>query len=466
MEDLHELLARFERAGRLLRITEPVDPRFELPGVCTRLHRDPALRQHVALFENVQGHTMPVVGNLCDTREKVAFALGVEPGDLLARGVRAVEQPVPPVLVESGPCQEVTIDPPDLRQLPLCTNSELDGGPYVNTGIHITRNPATGVRNVGVQRNMYQEPALLGIYMAPTHMFQHYLQMEAQDKPLPVAIAVGVHPALMVASQMRIAFDEDEMGAAGGLVGGPVELVRCRTVPLEVPAHAEVIIEGEVLPHERRREGPFGEFARLYGAVRDLPVIRITAITHRRDAIWWNMIAATIPENAVIGAVGREPALYKAVRGAVPTVTAVHMPVGAGANFHAVIALKKSMEGEPQKAAFAAFAHQDLIKHVFVVDDDIDVYNPTDVEYALATRFQADRDIYTIPRVKGNPLDPAADEYTTGRATVTKMIVDATKPLGAAPDHYRFAEVPHNVMARIEQNWQRYVGTPAGAARR
>src|SRR5919202_1313795 len=187
MEDLHELLGRFERAGRLLRVTAPVDPRFELPGSCTRLHRDSALRQHVALFENVQGHSMPVVGNLCDTREKVAFALGCEPHELLARGVRAVEQPIP-------------------------------------------RNPSTGVRNMGVQRNMYHEPALLGIYMAPTHMFQHYLQMEAQDKPLPVAIAVGTHPALMVASQMRIAYDEDEMAAGGGLIGEPAELVRCRTV--------------------------------------------------------------------------------------------------------------------------------------------------------------------------------------------------------------------------------------------
>jgi 2,5-furandicarboxylate decarboxylase 1 len=294
-------------------------------------------------------------------------------------------------------------------------------------------------------------------------MFQHYLQMEARDQPLPVAIAVGVHPALMVASQMRIAFDEDEMAAAGGLVGGPVELVRCRTVPLEVPAHSEVVIEGEVLPHERRREGPFGEFARLYGPPRDLPVIRVTAITHRHGAIWQNLIAATIPENAVIGAVGREPALFKTVRSAVPTVTAVHMPTGSGANFHAIIALRKQGEGEPQKAAFAAFAHQDLIKHVFVVDDDIDVYDPAEVDYALATRFQADRDLYVIPRVKGNALDPAADEYATGRATVTKLIVDATKPLTASPEHYRFAAVPADVMARIDRDWARYVGATAAA---
>src|SRR5262249_39955990 len=297
-------------------------------------------------------------------------------------------------------------------------------------------------------------------------MFQHYRMAEAEVRALPVAIVVGVHPALLVASQMRLAFDEDELAAAGALLGAPVELVRCRTVPLEVPADAEVVIEGEVLPHERRREGPFGEFARLYGAPRDLPVVRVRAITHRRDAIWQNLIAATIPENAVLGAAGREPSLFKTVRSAVPTVTAVHMPTGSGANFHAIIALRKQVEGEAQKAAFAAFAHQDLIKHVFVVDDDIDIYDPEDVDYALATRFQADRDLYVIPRVKGNPLDPAADEYETGRATVTKMIVDATRPLDAPPERYRFAEVPQDVMARIERDWARYVEAPEGAADR
>jgi 2,5-furandicarboxylate decarboxylase 1 len=461
MENLRGLLERLERAGRLRRITVPVDPRFELAGVCTRAHRDPALRQQVLLFERVRGHELPVVANLCDTREKVAFALETDSRGLLARGVQALERPIPPVVVDSGPCQEVVMEPPDLRRLPLCTNSELDGGPYITAGLHITKNPVTGVRNVGVQRNQYHEPDLLGIWMAPTHMFQHYLLAEAAGRPLPVAIAVGVHPALLVASQLRLAFDEDEMAAAGGLLGAPVPLVRCRTVPLEVPAHAEVVIEGEVLPHVRRREGPFGEFARLYGAARDLPVVRVTAITHRRGALWHNLIAATIPENAVIGAAGREPALFKAVRSAVPTVTAVHMPTSSGANFHAIIALQKRTEGEPQKAAFAAFAHQDLIKHVFVVDDDIDIYDPAEVDYALATRFRADRDLYVIPRVRGNPLDPAAEEYAAGRATVTKMIVDATKPLDAPPERYRFAEVPREVMARIERDWARYVGSAA-----
>lgn len=456
MEDLRAVLARFEAAGRLARVRVPVDPRFELAGICTRAHRDPRLRDQVLLFEQVRGAELPVVANLCNTREKIAFALGVEEAALLALGVRALEHPVPPVEVAAAPCQEVVREPPDLRALPLCTNSELDGGPYITAGLHITANPETGARNVGVQRNMYHAPDRLGIWMAPTHMFQHYQLAEAHGKPLPVAIAVGVHPALLVASQFRLGFDEDELAAAGGLLGAPVELVRCRTVPLHVPAASEVVIEGEVLPGVRQREGPFGEFARLYGQARELPVVQVKAITHRRGALWHNVIAATVPENAAIGSVGREPALFRAVRAAVPTVTAVHMPIGSGANFHALIALRKTIEGEPQKAAFAAFAHQDLIKHVVVVDDDIDIYDPAEVDYALATRFRADRDLYVIPRVKGNPLDPAADEYATGRATVAKLIVDATKPLTAPPDHYRLAEVPRAVMARIEQEWSRY----------
>jgi len=440
----------------LQRITAPVASRFELAGICTYVHRKPDLRQRVLLFENVEGSEIGVVGNLCDTRGKIALALNVEPERLLQRGIEALEHPIAPVIIENAPCQEVVLEPPDLRALPLCTNSELDGGPYVTAGLHISRNPSTGVRNVGVQRNQYHEPDLLGIWMAPTHLFQHYLMAEAKDEALPIAIAVGVHPALLVASQMRLGFDEDELGAAGGLLGAPVELVRCRTVPLEVPAHAEVIIEGQILPSERRREGPFGEFAGLYGTPRDLPVVRVTAITHRRGAIWHNVIAATIPENAVLGAVGREPALYKAVRSAVPNVTSVHMPAGGGGNFQAIIALQKRFEGEAHKAAFAAFAHQDLIKQVVVVDDDIDIFNGNHVAYALSTRFEPTHDMVLIPGVKGNPLDPTSEEYGLGRATVTKMIVDATKPL-SAPNRYLPAEVPADVMAKIEANWSRYL---------
>jgi 2,5-furandicarboxylate decarboxylase 1 len=441
----------------LWRIRAEVSPRFELSAICTRAHRDPELRRKVLLFENVAGSKIGVVANLCDTREKIAFALNTTADGLLQRGVAALEIPIAPVMADAAPCQEVVVGAPDLRSLPLCTNSELDGGPYVTAGLHISRNPRTGVRNVGVQRNMYHEPDLLGIWMAPTHLLQHYLMAEGEGRPLPIAIAVGVHPALMVASQMRLGFDEDELGAAGGYLGAPVELVACKTVPLEVPAHAAEIIEGKILPGERRREGPFGEFARLYGSARDLPMVRVTAITHRRDALWHNIIAATMPENAIVGAAGREPSLLKAVKSAVPTVTSVFMPAGGGGNFQAIIAMQKRFQGEPHKAAFAAFAHQDLIKQVLVVDDDINIFDADDIAYALSTRFEPTTDLIMIPGVKGNPLDPTADEYAPGRATVTKLILDATRPLTAPPDRYKAAEAPADIIAQVEANWQRYL---------
>ena len=294
--------------------------------------------------------------------------------------------------------------------------------------------------------------------MAPTHMRRHYDLHEARGEGLPVAIVIGAHPAVLIASQFRLGFDEDELPAAGGLIGEPIELVRCVTCDLEVPAHAEIVIEGEIPPGERHPEGPFGEYTRQYGIERPLPVVKVKAITRRRDAIYHNVLSAKSPEHPMIGALGREPSLFRAVRSSVPNLVDVHMSLGSGANPHAIISIRKTAEGEAQKAAFAAFAHQDLVKHVFVVDDDIDIRDPAEVDYALATRFKADRDVFIIPRVRGNPLDPGADEYDVGKATVAKMIVDATKPLNAPVGSYTMAEVPAEALERVRRERERYFG--------
>jgi 2,5-furandicarboxylate decarboxylase 1 len=262
---------------------------------------------------------------------------------------------------------------------------------------------------------------------------------------------------LLVASQLRLPYDTDELAVAGALLGGPVEMVRCVTVDAEAPADAEFVIEGEVLPDVTRREGPFGEFARLYGPSRDLPVVRVTAITHRRDALYLNVLSASSPENVTLGAVGREPSLLSALRASVPTVREVRITIGGGANFHAIVSLQKNFEGEPQKVGFAAFAAQDLLKHVYVVDDDIDVHDDEEVHYALATRMDPSRDIHVIENVKGNPLDPTAVEYAPGRAVVNKMIVDATRPFGSAAG-YETAEVPASVLEAVGRDLDAYLG--------
>lgn len=459
-QDLRSVLDQLEAKGRLRRISATVSPIFELAAVSRFAQLDDGLKDDVLLFEHVEDSALRVVANLCFRRENVAIALGVDSDQLLAHGVHALDHPIQPVLVESGPCQEVVQVAPDLTlaSLPICHNSESDGGRYITAGVHITCNPHTGMRNVGLQRNQVHDAATLGIWMAPTHMRRHYELAEEKGQGLPVAIAIGVHPAILIASQFRTGFDDDEMPAAGGLLGEPIELVRCVSCDLQVPAQAEIVIEGEVLAGERHREGPFGEFTRQYGIERPLPVVKVKAITRRRDAVYHNVLSAHSPEHPLIGALGREPSLFRAIRASVPNLVDVHMPLGSGANLHAVISLHKTSEGEAQKAAFAAFAHQDLIKHVFIVDDDIDIRDPVEVDYALSTRVKADRDIFIIPRVKTVPLDPAADEYAVGKATVAKMIVDATKPLDAPPGAYTMAEVPGDALDRVRRERARYFG--------
>lgn len=458
--DLRSLLDTFEEAERLVRIRAEVDPVFELAAVCRHMQRDPQLREHVVLFERVRGSSFPVIGNLCDSREKLAFAIGTTPQRSVGRVLEAMGKPLPVEMIDGALCQEVVVQEPDLSILPIPTMSEFDGGPYITAGLHLTRNPVTGIRNAGIQRNQLHGPSVLGIYMAPTHMLQHFLAAKERGQPLPVAIAIGVHPALLVSSQLRLPYDTDELAVAGALLGQPVRMVRCLTVDAEAPAEAEIVVEGEVLTDTVQLEGPFGEFARLYGPARELPVVRVTAITHRRDARYLNVLSAASPENVTLGAVGREPSLLQALRASVPTVEAVRVTVGGGANFHAIVALRKNFEGEPQKVGFAAFAAQDIVKHVYVVDHDIDIYDDEEVHYALATRMDPEQDIHVVRKVKGNPLDPVSVEDGTGRAVVNKMIVDATKPL-FSDEKYHTAEVPLDVLEHVESNWADYVHGPS-----
>jgi 2,5-furandicarboxylate decarboxylase 1 len=457
---LRTALSHLESAGRIRRISTSVSPIHELASVSRYAQLDADMANDVLIFENVDGSKLKVLANLFHKRENLALSMGMQVCELLPRGVEAIDRPIDPELVSSGPCQQVVLrgEEIDLEALGICHNSEQDGGRFITAGVHITRNPVTGVRNVGIQRNHVHERDLLGIWMAPTHMRAHYEAAEARGGSLPVAIVIGVHPAILIASQFRTGFDQDEMRFAGGFLREPIPLVRCLTNELEVPAEAEIVIEGEVLAGERHIEGPFGEFTRQYGITRPLPVIKVNAITHRKDAVYQNVLSGKSPEHPIIGALGREPSLFHAVRASVPNVSAVHMPIGSGANMHAWISIRKTAEGEAQKAAFAAFAHQDLVKHVIVVDDDIDIFDPAEVDYALATRVKADRDIFIIPRVKTVVLDPAADEYAVGKGTVAKMIIDATKPLDAPAGSYTMADVPAEMLKRVGDERERYFG--------
>jgi 2,5-furandicarboxylate decarboxylase 1 len=268
-----------------------------------------------------------------------------------------------------------------------------------------------------------------------------------RGEPMPAAICIGVHPAIMMAGTSRGAFGDSELERAGGLLGEPVEMVEAETVPLEVIARSEFVIEGYLYPDRLVEDGPFGEYTGYYGSNQIVPIMELTAITMRRGAIYHDVFASHPDHN--VGPLAREAQVYRSVKEFVPTVTAVHSP-RCGSLYHVYVSIKKRTEGQGRLAGMAALAGDPNIKHVFVVDDDVDVRNEHEVLWAVATRFQADTNLMLSPNTTGATLDPTAygeDRAADGTMT-TKMIVDATKPV-KRPFPERVS-VPRDVLERLD----------------
>ena len=258
---------------------------------------------------------------------------------------------------------------------------------------------------------------------------------------MEIAIILGVHPAIAIGALALVPFDVDEYDVIGGMLQEPVPLVKCETVDLEVPAYAEIVLEGKILPNVREDEGPFGEFSGHSVGMAKHQVIEITAVTRRQEPIYQDVFTGH-SEHRVMGAIPREASIYKAVRAVAPGTCAVHMPISGCCRFHCYISLDKRSDGEVRNAAFAAMAADLYLKHIIFVDPDVDVYNERDVLWAVANRVQADRDVTIIPNCQGSEIDPSAKQ---GGLT-TKMIVDATKK---SKDFPRKLGVPQDVLSRI-----------------
>jgi UbiD family decarboxylase len=352
-------------------------------------------------------------------------------------------------------------DDVDVTKLPAPIWNALDGGPYLTLDCHITRDPDTGLRNVGVYRNQVHDARTLGILAGP---YQHISLQHRKDPnaPFPVALAIGCDPRLTISACTPLPFGVDEMAMAGALRGEPLRIVPCKTVPLEVPADAEVIIEGEVRPTELRDEGHFGEFTGHYGGPK-MPrrTIHITAITHRRNPILHLAYQGAPPhETDVLTAIGKEAELVRTI--ALPGIKAVHLTEGGCGVFHVVIAIEKLYEGYGKMVGMAVLGSPSgrHIKQVTVVDEDVDPFDSIAVEWAIATRVQAHRDIEIIKEVTGIFLDPSMPlEEQKGPARTSKMIIDATRY-----DAKSFPSVclpAAEAMERVDRDWDRY-GIPVG----
>jgi 2,5-furandicarboxylate decarboxylase 1 len=451
--DLREFIAALEKAGELCRVKKKVSPHHELAAV---IERNIDRRGPVLLFENVDGSSMPLLNNPFTSRRLVAFALGWEEKDLMRRWLACLEKPLPPVMVQSGPCKEVRVREPDLTRFPVPVLwHDGDHGPYITFAQCITKDPDTGRRNVGIYRMEIQGPRRLGASIARIHHGAvNHLKHEQRGKDCDFALAIGTEPASYLATQATVGHGEDEYGLAGALRGKPIELVKCDTVDLEVPAHAEIVIEGRILANVRADEGPFGEWTGFVSGRSPQPVVEVSCITHRRDPIY----AVTYEGYPVYGptnimqAVAREPEWFRTLRSQTcPTVTDVHFTLGGCAGSIVIASIRKTVEGQA-KNVILDILREPGHKLAIVVDHDIDIRNMDMVQWAMATRMQPASDLIVIPEAACMRLDPSQPNFPSGVGS--KMGIDATWPLDQAVTPY--ATVPKEVSERVARSWESY----------
>jgi 2,5-furandicarboxylate decarboxylase 1 len=447
------------RPDELRVIDREVEPLLEIAAVVEKLQRRnefPAL-----LFRNVKGSKLPVLINLHASFERMALAQGARNlMDMEINQAQREANPLEPKYVEKSqaPVKEVILKGADanLELLPLTHKNELDAGRYISAGVSILRQRGTGLLNMGIYRHQLQGADQLGFMVNPINHGSHIQKdYEEHDEPCPIAIVIGHHPCFYMAAVSKVAPGE-EIRLAGSLMGEPLEVVQGETVDLPVPAHAEIIIEGYLPPHARHQEGTFGEWPGYYYMEGPRPYVKVTAITMRKDAICQDLLNAH-PEHTILGAVPRMGSLYRAIKAVVPNTVAVNLPWSGNCRSFCYISIKKRSEGEATQAALAAMTTEPNVRHVWIVDDDVDVFSDQEVLTAMATRFQADRQMKTIPYAMGAHLNPTAygfDRMEQGPLE-TKVIFDCTKPLPP----YKFAEKARAKPELVEKiNLDDYLG--------
>lgn len=413
--------------GDLLRLNEAVSPRHEVAAVLKQAQGG----GRAVLFEQVAGYPgVRIAGNLLSSRRLAARALGTTEDRLIDTYVERTAQGIAPVAAREAPVQEVVHRQPDdvAALLPLMTHHEGDAAPFLTCGVVLARDPATGMRGMGIHRMMFKGGRRFGILLANPPLSQFLANAEKLGRPLEVAVALGVDPAMFIASVVKTGpLGPDKMDVAGALRGAPVELVRALTVDVEVPARAEVVIEGRVLPGVREPEGPFGENTGAY-FTNTSPVIEVSAVTHRRDFIFPALCPWTTDVDTLLAlAAGAE--LLGQLKGLVRGVVDLELVPGTS-SFAAVIAVKGCPRHEVRRLIHLALALDRRLKVLTVVDDDVDIRDPREVSWALSTRFQPERDTVILGGMEGYIIDPSAG----GGGSGSKIGFDATRGAGDAFD--------------------------------
>ncbi|MCF7935886.1 MAG: UbiD family decarboxylase [Synergistales bacterium] len=420
-QSLRAALNQLEEQGAVHVVDRPVELRYELGAVLSEKRRGPAL-----YFSNVAGATMPVVGNLFTTRARLARLLGADtPAELQRRCIAGITSGRAAEVVASGPVQACRMEPPiGLKErLPVPTWFEREGGPYITAGVIVAKDPETGKRNVSIARfRVEEEEDTLLAGISPSHHLSRLMEKAtARGESLPLAIVIGNHPAVLLASQMYVALGHDEFDIAGALLGEPLRLVPCTTVDLEVPAEAEIVLEGHLHPGNLVDEGPVSEFHGFYEHYGPGQLVKVTALTHRRDPLYQAILPGFAPEHLLLGGEAIAATTCRALQEVIPAVQRVVVTEGGMGRLHAVVTLHAPRAGEARRAIALAMGHTNLLKFVTAVDDDVDPENPLELEWALAARFRGEEDLLALPGMRADRCDP---QERAG--TVTKIGMDCT----------------------------------------
>lgn len=433
-QDFREFLDVLRQNGELVDVDRPV----ALSDVGKALKQSYSCQGPALMFRQ-NGTDYPLVAGVYSTRRKAMLAFEATEETIFSKIMSGLSAPIPPTLMSgSVPCQEhvITGKEIDITRFPVPTYSPKDGGPYITPGIVVSKDPETGVPDLGHYRFMVLGKDLLTFDAQPFHRFGKNLTKYARLGAVPkAALVLGVDPILAYTCQTQVPDDTNDWGVAGGLRRAPVELVRCKTIDLEVPATAEVVIEFEIDLDKKLPEGPLGEYTGYYDAENNpKPSARITAITHRHKPIFQGLLTGKpVTENHILKQIPFEASFFHLLKRQFPTIERVAVPASGGVSFYVVIAMRPRFAGEARQAILAAMATNMRPKWVIVVDPDIDVHNPSEIEWALSFRVQPHRDVFTLDQMPWGPADPSSpglDKKPASHLFSSAIGIDATFAFG------------------------------------
>ncbi|HKM59600.1 MAG TPA: UbiD family decarboxylase [Candidatus Bathyarchaeia archaeon] len=406
-----------DKKGELTRISKEVSTEYELAGIISALGEKPVY------FEKVKESSYPVVAGLVSSKELISQALGIPKDKLLPKLSSAIEHPVPPQVAEKGECQEIVETDVDLTKLPIMRYTEKDGGKYIASAVSIIKDPEFGTRNMCFHRLMLVDKNRFVARIVENRGTDVALKKAGGE--LDVAICIGNSTAVLLSAATSMPMGVDELGMANALE--ETALVKCKTIDLEVPKDCEIVLEGRITKG-KTAEGPFLDTTGTIDRIRQQPIIEITCVTHREKPIYQTLLPGRREHQFLMG-MPKEPTIFNEVN-KICECKDVYITPGGCSWLHAVVQIKKKNQDDGKKAISAAFEGHKSLKHCVIVDDDIDIYNPHDVEWAIATRFQADKNVVILPNQPGSSLDPSGDLTEGKKATTCKMGLDATIPFG------------------------------------